>query len=99
MLKIMPITTQQLKHLCNLAYLETNPASEPKLNEELNSIVNFVEQLRSVDTSNIQPLTHPMDVCQRLRPDEPQLNNVALKLGQIAPHFEDNLYLVPKVLK
>lgn len=95
----MSISTEQLRHLSALAYLEIDPATAPALMTDINSIINFVDHLRTVDTTTIQPLTHPMDVVQRLRADEPHDCNVASQLGNIAPQFEDNLYLVPKVIK
>ena len=95
----MSIAIEQLKHLSTLAYLEIDPATAPALIADINSIINFVDHLRSVDTNNIQPLMHPMDVVQRLRPDEPHECNTTTQLGNIAPQFEDNLYLVPKVIK
>ena len=95
----MSISSEQLKHLSTLAYLELNPATAPTLIDDINSIINFVDHLRSIDTTNVEPLMHPMDAFQRLRPDESQECDVARQLGKIAPQFEDNLYLVPKVIK
>ncbi len=94
----MSISTQQLKHLSTLAYLEIDPETAPALMADINSIINFVDHLRAVDTTTTQPLMHPMDVVQRLRPDEPHECNTTSQLGNIAPQFEDNLYLVPKVI-
>lgn len=95
----MSISTEQLKHLSELAYLDVDPSTAPSLIADISSIINFVDHLRTVDTTNIEPLMHPMDVVQRLRSDEPHDCNVAQQLGHIAPQFEDNLYLVPKVIK
>ena len=95
----MSLSTEQLKHLSTLAHLEINPATESKLIDDINSIIHFVDHLRTVDTTNVEPLMHPMDVFQRLRPDESVECNNAPQLGQIAPQFEENLYLVPKVIK
>lgn len=85
-----------LEHLSKLAYLDAN--SSPKLMEDLNAIIHFVDQLKQIDTRNIQPLTHPIDAQQHLRLDEAMNNDVSESLGEIAPQFEDNLYLVPRVL-
>lgn len=95
----MSISTEQLQHLSTLAYLEIDPSTAPALMADINSIINFVDHLRAVDTTTIQPLMHPMDVFQRLRLDESHECNATSQLGNIAPHFEDNLYLVPKVIK
>lgn len=85
-----------LKHLSKLAYLNTD--TSPKLVEDLNAIIHFVDQLKQVDTNNVQPLMHPIDTKQFLRADEPLVNDVSESLSKIAPQFENQLYVVPKVL-
>ena len=95
----MSISPEQLKQLASLAYLEFNPEWVPKLTDDLNSIVNLVAQLQVIDTSNVQALTHPIDNTQRLRMDEARECNMVDSLAERAPQFQDNLYLVPKVIK
>lgn len=95
----MTVTATHLNHLAELAYLEVNPETTPHLIDDLRSIINFVEQLKQIDTQNIQPLKHPMDMFQPLRPDEAQTCHFEKALGDIAPDFKDNLYWVPKVIK
>lgn len=90
----MTLSTEQLNHLCALAYL--NP--KPELGQDLNEIILFMAHLRQIDTANIQPLTHPMDSIQPFRPDEAQPCDHAESLSQIAPLFKNNLYLVPRVI-
>lgn len=93
--KYMTISTEQLNHLSSLAYLDASP----ELGKDLSAIFNFVEHLRQIDTTGVQPLTHPMDALQPLRPDEADTCNLSESLAQIAPQFQDNLYLVPKVIQ
>ena len=95
----MTILPEQLQYLASLAYLDPDPDTAGKLSEDLSSIMDFVTALRKIDTKNVQPLTHPIDTLQRLRPDEAKLCNVTQQLAKIAPQFSDSLYLVPKVIK
>lgn len=93
----MTITPQDLEQIAQLAYLDTEHS--PQLIEEINDIMDFVDQLRAVNTTNIAPLFHPFDLHQRLRPDEVTEEDCLNELAAIAPMFEDDLYLVPKVIE
>ncbi len=55
--------------------------------------------MNEVDTNNVQPMAHPMDVSQRLRPDEALEVNQRAPFQKIAPKTEDGLYLVPQVIE
>jgi aspartyl-tRNA(Asn)/glutamyl-tRNA(Gln) amidotransferase subunit C len=95
----MSISPEQLKQLASLAYLELNPEWVPKLTDDINSIVNLVAELQVIDTTHVEALTHPIDNTQRLRMDEARECNMVECLAERAPQFQDNLYLVPKVIK
>lgn len=94
----MTVSTNELHHLAQLAYLDTETEDLSKLTEEINSIIDFVEQLNTIDTNAIAPLFHPMDLHQRLRTDEISENDCLAQLAEIAPLFEEGVYLVPKVI-
>jgi aspartyl-tRNA(Asn)/glutamyl-tRNA(Gln) amidotransferase subunit C len=79
--------------------LDTQSEQAAHLAKDINSIMNFVDQLRAVDTKGIAPLYHPFDLHQRLRSDAVTEEDCLAELAEIAPMFEDGLYLVPKVLK
>lgn len=94
----MPTSERELKKIAALAYLEADTASTQQLTQDVGAIMAFVEELRKVDTKGINPLSHPLDLHQRLREDKVQAENCVAKLEEIAPLFSDNLYLVPKVI-
>ncbi len=96
---IMTLSTSDLKNITRLAYLDTSSDQIAQLNEEVNAIMDFVEQLHSVDTQNIAPLFHPLALHQRLREDTVTEEECIAELEAMAPLFEDNLYLVPKVIE
>lgn len=95
----MTISTKDLEKIANLAYLEIDSEHSPQLTQEISSIMDFVDQLRSVETSHIEPLCHPFARHQRLREDEVTEEECIAELEAIAPMFDDNLYLVPKVIE
>jgi len=93
----MSLSANDLEKLAQLAYIEEDPNST--LAEDINSIMNFVEQLRKIDTSGVAPRFHPLeDHNQRLRLDEITEKDCSSELASIAPSFEKGCYLVPKVI-
>ncbi len=55
--------------------------------------------MNKVDTQNVEPMAHPLDVTQRLRKDEVTEINQREKFQSVAPNAEKGLYLVPKVIE
>ncbi len=95
----MTLSKTDIEKIGRLACLDTTTDQTSQLNEEVNSIMDFVEQLRSVDTQGFAPLFHPLALHQRLREDAITEEDCIAELEAIAPLFEDNLYLVPKVIE
>lgn len=94
----MPISSEHLQHLAALAYLELDQASIKPFSDDINAMINFVSQLQQVATSNVTPMSHPMDGCLWLRDDLAVACDFSASLKQLAPQFENNLYLVPNVI-
>ncbi len=95
----MTISQKDLEKIAGLAYLDSESSSTTQLAHDVNAIMDFVDQLCSVDTQNVAPLFHPFALHQRLRMDVVTEEDCIRELEEIAPLFEDDLYLVPKVLE
>lgn len=94
----MAFNEKDIKNLAQLACLDGESNNSFQLAKEVNKIIDFVEQLRKVDTSGVTPLFHPFDLEQRLREDEVSEKDCSEELAALAPNFEDGFYLVPKVI-
>ena len=55
--------------------------------------------MNAVDTDNVQPLAHPLEIDARLRPDVVTDENQREKNQRCAPQVKDGYYLVPKVIE
>lgn len=88
----------ELYKIAALAHLQLTPDSVEQLGRDVQDIMDFVEQLRMIETTDIPPLHHPLDLQQRFRPDEILASNHVSELERMAPDFCDGLYLVPKVI-
>ena len=95
----MSLDKEQVQHIAMLARLKLSDEEYAESVEKLSKIVDFVDQLSSVDTTNVLPMAHPVDAAQRLRPDDVTETNNRDHYQQNAPEVVDGLYLVPKVLE
>ncbi|MGV6818458.1 MAG: Asp-tRNA(Asn)/Glu-tRNA(Gln) amidotransferase subunit GatC [Thiotrichales bacterium] len=95
----MSLDADAVERIAHLARLKIEDSAVEDYARNLSDILNFVEQLSSVDTSGIEPMAHPQDVSQRLRPDEVTETNQRERFQAIAPAVENGLYLVPKVIE
>ncbi len=77
--------------------IEEQDVSEYAVN--LSNILEMVEQLDSVDTDDVKPMSHPLDAVQRLRADIVTEVNDRENLQAHAPEVEQGLYLVPRVVE
>jgi aspartyl-tRNA(Asn)/glutamyl-tRNA(Gln) amidotransferase subunit C len=94
----MSLTPKEIIHIAHLARLKTDNTQAEFYAIQLSRIMELVEQMNSIDTSEIEPMSHPQDMSLRLRADEVTAPNRREEYQAIAPATRDGLYLVPKVL-
>ncbi|QIX60713.1 Asp-tRNA(Asn)/Glu-tRNA(Gln) amidotransferase subunit GatC [Hymenobacter lutimineralis] len=88
-----------LRQLAHLARLEFDPAKEQQMLGDLNKILDWVDQLRQLDTTDVEPLVHLSHEINVLRPDEAH-NSISHADGlRNAPRKDSDYFRVPKVLE
>ena len=95
----MAITINDVGKIAHLARLAVNAEECQQYHTELSSILTLVEQLQQANTEGCTPLSHPLAMTQRLRPDEVTESDQHERFQAIAPSTEAGLYLVPKVIE
>ena len=99
----MALTPADIDRIANLARLELRNDESERLLVQLNQFFGTVEQMRAVDTTGIEPLSHPVgamqDITLRLRDDVASEPNQREANQQSAPAVERGLFLVPKVIE
>lgn len=100
---IMPLTSEDIQRIAQLARLELQPQQSELMLQQLNNFFSVVEQINAVDTAGIEPLHTPLaamqDMALRLREDT-VTEAVDQSLNQrSAPALHDGLFLVPKVIE
>ena len=94
----MSVTVQDVEHVAALARLSFSEEEKQKLTAQLNEILRYMEQLNTLDTSNVEPLSHVIELLNVFREDvlRPSLpREEALKN---APAHTEEFFKVPKVI-
>jgi aspartyl-tRNA(Asn)/glutamyl-tRNA(Gln) amidotransferase subunit C len=92
------ITEKDVEYLATLSRLTFNAEESAKYQQELSKIFDYVEELQAVDTSNVVPSSHSLEVSNFFRADEVKsFENIE---GIIAngPEVENHSFKVPKIL-
>ena len=88
-----------LRGLAHLARLEFDDTKEQQMLGDLNKILDWVDQLRQLNTDDVEPLVHLSHEINVLRPDEAH-NSVSHQEGlRNAPRKDSDYFRVPKVLE
>lgn len=95
----MVLDKKDIDKIAWLARLDINPGDVPGYARDLSNILGLVEQMNQVDTANIEPLAHPLDLNARGREDAVTETNQREHFQQHAPAVANGYYLVPKVIE
>ena len=96
----MTLTRRDVENIAHLARLKIEEDELPVYVGSLSRIIEFVEQLGTAATDDVEPMAHPLeDQVQRLRADEPTETDQRDRYQQNAPQVEAGLYIVPKVIE
>lgn len=95
----MEITDEMIYRLSHLASLRFSDEEKTELKQDLEKMIGFVEKLKEVDTSNVEPTLHITDAINMLRNDE--IHQAITKQEALfnAPQTDGNFFIVPKVIK
>ncbi len=95
----MTISSDQITHIAKLARLKTDPEQAAFYAHQLTEIVSLIEQMNQIDTTDIEPMSHPQDAHLRLRADEVTETDQSEAFQALAPATENGLYLVPQAIE
>jgi aspartyl-tRNA(Asn)/glutamyl-tRNA(Gln) amidotransferase subunit C len=88
-----------VKYVAHLARLSLSPEEERKMSEQLGNILGYIEKLKEVDVSGVEPTAHAFPLVNVTRPDEvrPSLSNEEALRN--APAQANGLFIVPKIVE
>lgn len=95
----MSVTKKDVEYVADLARLQLTDEETESLANDMNQILDYMTTLEEVDTSDVEPLEHVIDLEYRLREDEakePLSHEDALKN---APDADSDYFRVPRVIE
>lgn len=95
----MSLSPSEVNKIAWLGRIAIDPDKVEAYARDLSGILDFVAQMNAVDTRSVEPMAHPQDLAQRLRPDVVTETDRRELFQAHAPRVEAGLYLVPKVIE
>ncbi|AZB41484.1 MULTISPECIES: Asp-tRNA(Asn)/Glu-tRNA(Gln) amidotransferase subunit GatC [Bacillaceae] len=93
------ISTDQVKHVAHLARLAITEEEAQMFSKQLDAIISFAEQLNELDTDNVEPTTHVLDMKNVMREDKPAKGLPVEDVVKNAPDQKDGYIRVPTILE
>jgi aspartyl-tRNA(Asn)/glutamyl-tRNA(Gln) amidotransferase subunit C len=95
----MQVDEGTVRRIARLARIKVTAEEADSLHSELTGILDWVEQLKEVDTSKVEPMTRVVPIELKQRDDVVTDGEIAADVTRNAPFTEDNFYVVPKVVE
>ncbi len=94
----MSLTRREVEKVSLLARLELTAEELDRMTEQLGQVVAYVESLAELDTQNVEPMAHALDVANVFAADELRASLDREAALANAPHHDREFFLVPAVL-
>jgi len=94
----MSVTIKDVEHVAALARLSFNDQDKVELTEHLNQVLAYMEQLNRLDTSNVEPLSHVIELMNVFREDIVQPSTPREEVLKNAPAANEQFFKVPRVI-
>ena len=95
----MTIDLKTIKHISKLSRISVDDAKADKLAGDLNSIFDFIEKLKELNTDNVEPLTSVAEITLKLRADEANSKNIRDQILKNSPEENEDFFVVPRVVE
>ncbi len=94
----MPVTIADVEHVAHLARLSFSDDEKVRLTKELNSILEYMDQLNTLDTTGVEPLAHVIQLQNVFREDVLTPGVTREEALKNAPAHSEEFFKVPKVI-
>ena len=95
----MSVDQATVRRIAHLARIKVSESEVPHLQEELNAILAFVEELKALDVEGVEPMTSVQPMAMKKRPDIVTDGGIPGEIVANAPASDDHFFVVPKVVE
>lgn len=93
------ISREDVRYVARLARLNVSEGEIETFTHQLNSILSYMDKLNELDTSDVEPMSHVIDVCNALREDIVQESFTQKVALENAPESEKGFFKVPRIIE
>ena len=95
----MSLDQETIKRIATLARLKLKTERIAPMQQDLNNILQFIDQLNEVDTSHVEAMVGGGGATMPFRVDQIDDGNCVQKILENAPEVTCNMFVVPKVVE
>ena len=88
-----------IKYVAHLARIALTPEEEIKLSAQMGNILGYIEKLKELDVSNVEPTAHAVPLINVTRADETGESLSQEEALRNAPAKANGLFMVPKIVE
>ena len=94
----MHLTREDVEKVSLLARLRLSDEELDTMTPQLRTIIEYVDQLAELNTDDVEPMAHAVEISSVFRADEPKPSLDRSDVLAAAPHSDGECFLVPAVL-
>lgn len=94
----MPVEID-VKYVAHLARLSLSPEEEQRIGAQLADVLGYIEKLKEVDVSGVEPTAHAFPLINVVRPDEVRPSLTHEEAMRNAPAKANGLFIVPRIVE
>jgi len=92
-------TDLDIKYVAHLARLALTPEEEQTLAAQLASVLGYIEKLKEVEVTGVEPMAHAFPLINVVRPDSTHISLTQPEALSNAPAQANGLFIVPKIVE
>lgn len=95
----MPLPRETVLKVATLARLRLDESEVAAMSDQLGAILDYVARLDTIDTANVEPMVHAIELTNVLRDDVQQPSLARAAALQNAPRQDGKYFLVPAIIE
>ena len=94
----MALTEKDVRYVALLSRLAVSDEEATRYTQQLSSILGYIEQLNGLDTKDVEPLSHVLDLKNVFRADVVKPSLTQAEVLSNAPEPQAGHFKVPKIM-
>lgn len=92
------VNREEVLKIASLAKLSLTEEEVEKYTSQFNDILDYMHQLNELDTENVEPLSHVLELTNVTRKDVEESSLKRKEVLKNAPESDGDYFIVPKVI-